>query len=131
MKDEGHRASKTRTALVALFTAHPNPLSVPEIEILLTQKKYIVNKTTIYREIEKLLNHNVIKEVYLRDDKVRYELADTNHHHHIVCIECKKIEDVTLDQDVKSYEQTIAKKFKYKILDHSLEFFGLCQKCQK
>jgi Fur family ferric uptake transcriptional regulator len=130
MKLGGHRTSATREVLIDVLQKAKKPLAVPELLLLLEKRKTLVNKTTIYREIEKLINHQVVKEIYFGNDKARYELADGDHHHHIICVECKRVDDVAATKDVQLQEKDIAKTLNYKVLDHSLEFFGVCKSCQ-
>lgn len=130
MKKCGHRSSVTRDAVISIFQSSNKPLSVPEILELMKEKDIKVNKTTVYREIEKLQNHSILKEVYLGADKLRYELGNTEHHHHVVCINCDRVDDVPIDKDVESHERKIEQKLNYKVLNHSLEFFGVCKSCQ-
>ena len=130
MKMGGHRTSSTRDILIDILHTSGKPLSVPEIIPLMKEKEAIVNKTTVYREIEKLMNHDILKEIYLGADKVRYEIDDKQHHHHIVCVSCKRVDDVPIEKDVEKHEEKISKNLQYKVLNHSLEFFGVCRTCQ-
>lgn len=130
MKRGGHRTSATREHLIDLFQSTNQPLSVPELLVLLKKRETVVNKTTLYREVEKLINHGIIKEIYLGSDKMRYELVGADHHHHIMCVACKRVDDVRATKDVQIPEAKIKKELNYKILNHSLEFFGLCKSCQ-
>ncbi|HRN96206.1 MAG TPA: transcriptional repressor [Candidatus Levybacteria bacterium] len=130
MKMGGHRTSATRELLIDIFQTQKSPLSVPELLELLKEKNTTVNKTTLYREVEKLVNHDILKEVYFKSDKVRYELSNAPHHHHIVCVECKRVDDISMPKDVLTQEKKIKNLLNYKVLDHSLEFFGVCKSCQ-
>ena len=59
----------------------------------------------------------------------RYELESLDHHHHIICIDCDKVEDIVLEKYLDSQEQKIMRQKKFKTISHSLEFFGLCAEC--
>ena len=104
------------------FLDHP----VDAIELT---KKYKVNKTSVYRQIEVLLGIKLIKEVDFGDGKKRYERVDLGHHHHLVCDNCKSVSDVTMEKDLEAVEKKIKKLKGFKVQRHSLEFFGLCKKC--
>lgn len=91
-------------------------------------EKLKVNKTTVYRQIEKLVNNGVILEVEFGDGKKRYELRSLDHHHHLICNKCGKLEDIELDEQIVLNE--VAKKSDFKVESHSLEFFGLCVDCK-
>ena len=124
------RHSDVRDFILELISKDSKPLSV--FEIINRMKKNIsANKTTIYREINLLKKEGIILEIQLNEKNKRYELSSKKHHHHIVCTNCNKIEDVVLDKDLETQEKKIEKNKKFKIINHSLEFFGFCEKCQK
>ncbi len=128
LEQRGFRITTFRKALAAVFTKHSHPLTVEEIQELLTVS---VNKTTVYRELELLVEQELIKEVFLPDQLKRFERAAQKHHHHIVCVECNTVEDVAVNQGVCSQAKRIAKKSGFTNVDHSLEFFGVCPSCAK
>ncbi|MDR3643081.1 MAG: Fur family transcriptional regulator [Candidatus Doudnabacteria bacterium] len=131
LKNLGARITKTRFGLLDIFTKHNLPLAEPDIRRLLNQQGKPVNKTTIYRELEALKGYGVVTQVDFGDGKIRYELAQRRHHHHLVCVDCRKVEDVEINHDFSTVEKATLKNNRFKITRHSLEFFGLCQKCQK
>lgn len=92
-------------------------------------KKMHVNKTTVYRQIQKFISNGKILEVELGDGKKRYEKSDLKHHHHLICKNCGKFEDVEIDE--KMLLKEVSKKSKFKVLSHTLEFFGMCSNCIK
>lgn len=131
LKEKGHRFSGTRKAILDLLIKAPEPLSSPDLQALLSKKGMAVNKTTVYRELALLKEQNVIRELQFGDIAKRYEIMPENHHHHIVCMNCRKIEDVELKKDLDVEEKSIALNKNFKILNHSLEFYGICGKCQE
>ncbi len=65
------------------------------------------------------------------DGKKRYEvLGEHEHHHHMICTTCRAIRCVEMANDLDTLEAEIFTKFKFKVESHTLEFFGVCQKCQ-
>lgn len=125
-----YRLTPARRALIEIFTDKPQPISVQKIGLTLHDKGVIVNKTTIYRELNFLLEKKLIQEVLINSKKSFYESAKLEHHHHFICNSCGEIDDVILDKDLSQTEKTLERKKKIKIEKHSLEFFGLCAKCQ-
>jgi Fur family ferric uptake transcriptional regulator len=123
------RFSVTRNFILSLLNKSKQPLSVFDLQKVFKTKKFLVNKTTIYRELDFLKSKKVIEEFQLDDGVRRYEIL-SNHHHHTICVRCRKINCVELEQELKSQEIQIEKNNKFKIISHSLEFYGLCQKCQ-
>jgi len=131
LKNRGERITAIRSNLIKIFCQFPQPKSIQELLKILSKKGTPANKTTVYRQLEILLQQKIIQEVNFADHLSRYELTPATHHHHLICENCHMVEDVHLKNDLQRQENNIWKKNKFKVLQHSLEFFGLCQTCQK
>jgi Fur family transcriptional regulator, ferric uptake regulator len=129
LKKRGHRITSVRRCIVEFLSTRKKPYDAVVIQAALAKTAKKVNKTTVYREIEFLLSENIIKRVNFGDGKNRYEIADLPHHHHLVCEGCNTIEDVVLEDELQLIEKRIAKKSKFKVERHALEFFGMCSRC--
>lgn len=131
LRTQGHKITKNRTAILQFLSSENKPISAEEILSHIQSEHHEVNKTTIYRELFFLLEHNFIHEVEFGDGKKRYELAiNRPHHHHIICINCKRVEDIPLDHEFDNQEKLIEKTTGYRLTSHMLEFFGLCNTCK-
>lgn len=128
LKTDGHRITPIRGKILDVFSKAISPISAPDLQDSFALSKVNVNKTTIYRELDFLLKKTLINEVEFGDGKKRYEL-NNGHHHHLICLNCKKIEDVDLETDLSKEEAKIKKDTGFKIKSHSLEFFGYCKNC--
>jgi Fe2+ or Zn2+ uptake regulation protein len=124
LKQRGLRVTPKRIAILTLLSQASAPYDVEHIRTSLSLK---MDQATIYRTIDTLLTHNLIKQIDFREGKYRYEL-NSSHHHHLLCQNCGKITpifDSCLTVDLDSIHQ----KYGFMIKDHALEFFGLCQGC--
>lgn len=124
------RATKISKEIIAVLSQNKIPLSAMDI---LAQVRLVipsVHKTTVYRRLASLRANHTLRETRLAGRAVAYELAHIPHHHHLICINCNKIKDVILKQDVTAEEKIIARRTHFKILNHALEFFGICDVCQ-
>ena len=129
LKSEGHRITPARTQILKSFYTQSSPISAIDIIDVFKNLKIKINKTTIYRELEFLINKQILSEVEFGEGKKRYEL-NNGHHHHLICLNCKKIEDVNLKTDLTEEEKKIEKETGFKIKSHTLEFFGYCKNCK-
>ncbi len=129
-QSKGYRLTASRKAIVRIFLNSKAPLSAVELNSRLKKIDVIVNKTTVYREIDFLKSQKVIRELPFGDGKKRYEKWPDNHHHHLVCISCDSIECIELTGCLEKEEKKIMKENNFKTIKHSLEFQGLCAKCQ-
>jgi Fur family ferric uptake transcriptional regulator len=55
-------------------------------------------------------------------------IDEKNHHHHLVCNSCGKIEDIRLNE--QKFIKEVAVKSQFLVDHHHLEFFGYCSNCQ-
>lgn len=101
------------------------------IEVSELVKRLRVNKTTVYRQLERLIGLGEVQTVEFGDGKKRYEIKTDYHHHHLVCNNCSKATCFEVNNDLGVLEKRIRKDFSFKVSYHNLEFFGLCNNCQK
>lgn len=131
LQAKGYRLTEARQALLEVLFRDSAPLSVPEILERMGRRGTVVNKTTVYRELENLERLGVVRNVQLSDRRQHYEIASREHHHHLVCIDCEQVEDIEVDeQDIARQEDIVRQKNRFTVLRHSLEFFGLCRNCR-
>jgi Fur family ferric uptake transcriptional regulator len=123
------KKTPARLAISEFFFNAKLPVDVEQIIQHLRSKKLETNKVTVYRILDFMLKNQIIDRVEFGEGKYRYELKK-NHHHHLICTNCGKIEDVEANV-VEKLEKEIQEDKKFKVQSHSLEFFGLCFNCQK
>ncbi|MFW6160335.1 MAG: Fur family transcriptional regulator [Acidobacteriota bacterium] len=137
----GHiqRWTGPREVILELLSRTPKHLSVKEIYAILRKAYPGIGLTTIYRTLDVLERTNLINKFTFRSGKSRYEFKPGEkkpHHHHLICTSCGRIidysdfarEELNL---VKKTEEVLSKKYNFEVHDHNIEFYGLCQKCQK
>ncbi|PIQ73879.1 hypothetical protein COV58_00115 [Candidatus Roizmanbacteria bacterium CG11_big_fil_rev_8_21_14_0_20_36_8] len=129
LQSKGFRITSARSAIINLLESTPHPITANSIHKLLKKVGTDVNITTVYREIEFLLSQKIINKIQLFDTELHYEMADRTHHHHIVCTDCKAIEDLKIDSE-KDLLDEVCSDTRYKISTHSLTFYGVCPACK-
>ena len=83
--------------------------------------------TTVYRNLQILIKHGLIRSRHLPTGEVLYTPVDRDIHH-LTCVQCgetSKLEGCPV-KDIHSPKKN-PKKFQF--LFHTLEYFGLCQNC--
>jgi Fur family transcriptional regulator, ferric uptake regulator len=129
LKKEGFKITKIRLGIIDIFLKRDFPIAASDLIESFDLLKIPVNKTTIYRELDFLQERQIIKEVEFGEGKKRYELEDLNHHHHLVCLKCKRVQDIEVKINLQKEEKRIEKRKRFKIRNHNLEFFGYCSDC--
>ncbi len=129
LREKGFRRSLAREEILSVLVSASEPVAVFDILEILSRKRRVFNKTTLYREMEVLKKEGHVKEVFFRNDTALYELVG-EHHHHLVCTSCGDVRDVYLEESLDQEERKLERREHFTIFDHSLEFFGRCKRCQ-
>ncbi len=118
-----------RLDILSVFQKGCKPINAQFIYKVLKNKK--IDLTTIYRTLLVFEKVGILKRVDLQQDSVFYEL-NGDHHHHIICLKCKKISNFEgCQKDADSLIQKALKNNKNfsSISHHSFDLFGFCKKC--
>lgn len=126
----GLKVTPARLAVMRFLEISNEPVDVNMIIDYLRQKDVDTDPATVFRMMNDFLKKGITRQVQLEDSRSRYELLSKGDHHHLICTNCGKIESVA-DTFIPRMEKEISKKQKFLVKRHSLEFFGLCQDCQK
>ena len=94
-------------------------------------KKFMprISLATVYRNLETLSEAGIIGKLEISGRQKRFDY-DVSEHDHIYCVQCHRVDNITLDRDVvesKSFSSNIG----YKVTGYRVEFAGLCPNCQK
>ena len=86
-----------------------------------------IDKSTIYRIIELLINKNIIDKDININNEIFYYINES-HSHYVKCAKCHKKEKI----DICTFDKINKDLTKngYQILTHKIEIMGICKKCQ-
>ncbi len=129
LRRRGYRITAARAAIAQLMEQSAHPLSALEIHARLRRKNVRMNKVTAYRELRFLEGQGLLMPVQFDDGIKRYEAASLPHHHHLVCTQCKSVQDIEIDRHCEGLEAQIHRQKSFTVASHALEFYGLCGRC--
>lgn len=134
LKKKGYKLTPQRRSIVdTIIENEGQHLTAEEIYDKVKKSCPEIGLATVYRTILLLEELGIISRLDLNDGCSRYEIIhsdETHRHHHLVCNICHKVSEVQ-DDLLEELEVSIEKQYKFKILDHSVKFFGVCDECQK
>ncbi len=130
-----YKMTPQRKEILQIFlenNADPH-LSAEEVYEILKKKDFDFGLATIYRNVELLSMLGILSKINFDDGRTRYELASSDpkvhHHHHLICLKCKKIFEFEEDL-LEKLEATITTKSGFEIVNHEVKFFGYCADCK-
>ncbi len=128
----GINVTSHRLMVLEIIGNSPSPVSHQEIFLKL-RASHSINRVTVYRVLDLLVERGVIERLSSGDRSFRYGLAPgPNHpeHSHFFCGECGRME--CLDPAaVKIDLRSIAKSYPAKIQRVEIRLDGICEDCLK
>ncbi len=104
-------------------TSHPSAEAIFDA----VRKQYpMISFTTVYNTLQTLKDLDRVWELNIDDERKRYD-PNVMLHHHLICMECKKIVDIHMDFQLDVPDE---KAQGYMISGRHVEFYGLCPKCR-
>jgi len=118
-----------RLALLDILINEPAYLSPEEIWVKMKKQFGKIGLPTVYRNLEELSKRNIISKVTHSNRQLYYYLCkNQSHHHHFVCLSCRKVEDINFC-GLNELAKEVTQKIKGKILSHIMQVNGLCKNC--
>jgi len=118
-----------RVAILEILIKEPFYLSPEQIWKKMKKRFIKIGLPTVYRNLEELSERNVISKVSHPDRQLYYYLCQNqSHHHHFICVSCRRVEDINLCV-ARDAEREVEKKIGGKVLSHILQVNGLCKHC--
>ncbi len=87
-----------------------------------------VNRSTVYRALERLAQAGKISVSDMGSGASVYEKVTDGLHHHLVCQQCDRV--ITIDhKSVGEFFTQIEREFSFRISTNHLILFGICAGC--
>lgn len=119
LKNNNLKITQPRTEILEII----NKLDI-EATIKNILDKTQIDKSTVYRTIQTFLEKNIIETSINYKNELYYQIKQ-EHKHYIKCIKCHKKEEINICP-VEDLE-----KKGFKIITHTIEIDGICNKCQE
>jgi Fur family peroxide stress response transcriptional regulator len=126
-----HRRLKFTSQRHAIYRALASSVAHPSVEDLYSAVKRshpTLSMNTVYNTLDTLKEIGIASEISLWHDKARFDANQTTHHH-LVCLHCKKIEDLH-DNVLDELALSPKAKHQYRIVGYRVEFHGYCSDCK-
>lgn len=132
LKEHDYQLTPQREAVLKVLIENADMhLKVEDIYMRTKELAPEIGLATVYRTLELLEKISVVCRFEYGDGQSRYELvckSEEHYHHHLICLKCGEISEFR-DDLLDELEERISQEQQFKIVDHSLRFFGYCAKC--
>ena len=130
LEGSGRRGGDARRAVVELLGRQDCCLTAQQIFDKLRADGRRVGIASVYRVLEQLSEHDLVQRIDLGAGIARYEpaLESGEHHHHLVCDDCGKVEAFA-DPELEAVIHKVERKTGYSVAAHDVVLRGACRDC--
>jgi Fur family transcriptional regulator, ferric uptake regulator len=130
MRARADYVTRPREWIASILAREPRFLSASEIHQRLERSGARVSLSTVYRTLDRL---QAKEEITARPDaqgEAKYMLCEpARHHHHAICGECGRVEDVDCAA-IEQFAESLRAIHGFELNGHAMEFFGRCRACR-
>lgn len=134
LQSQGYKLTPQREATVrVLLENEEDHLSAEDVFMLVKEKAPEIGLATVYRTLELLSEMHVVEKLNFGDGVARYDLrteSSKHHHHHLICVQCGSVSEIMEDWLIP-LEDKLEREFGFTVLDHRLDFQGICARCNE
>ncbi len=128
LKSIGLKATLPRLKILDLFEqSNKRHMTAEEVYRLLSDEGQDIGLATVYRVLTQFEQAGLLIRHHFDSDKAVFELNQGEHHDHLVCLQCGKVEEF-FDSEIEKRQNRIAKERGFAIHDHSLQIYADCIK---
>ena len=132
LKSKEYKLTPQRMTILRVFLDNAGGhVSAEELYAMVKKENPDIGLATVYRTLDLLAEMGILMKMDFGDGKARFEMSDreVHHHHHLICLNCGKVEEFDLDL-LETLEESIENKTGFEIVDHRLKFYGYCGECK-
>ncbi|MDO8772786.1 MAG: ferric iron uptake transcriptional regulator [Burkholderiaceae bacterium] len=128
LKSTGLKATLPRLKILEIFQkGDPRHMTAEDVFRVLLQDRTDIGLATVYRVLMQFEHAGILTRSSFDGGKAVYELNEGQHHDHLVCLDCGKVEEF-FDEEIEKRQQAIAKAKGFAIADHALSLYANCIK---
>lgn len=130
LKQAGLKVTHPRVKILSILEeGKAKHFSAEDIYKLLIDEGEKISIATVYRVLMQFETAGLVKRHNFESGHSIYELDAGEHHDHLVCVRCGRVDEF-FDETIEQHQETIAEKLGYEITDHSLYIYGICPDCK-
>jgi len=128
LQTQGLRLTRARRAVCRVLAETAEHLTVAEVHRRARRIDRRIGLASVYRTMGVLERLKLVQHVHMDHRHRHYATATDDHCHHLVCRTCGLVVEVS-DCQAEAMVKALARRTKFRIDGHSLDFFGECPAC--
>src|SRR5438094_7266496 len=129
MTSQGRRLTRQRVIVAEALASAKRALSAQELYERIQRTHPTLGRATVYRALEAQVQDGMASR-FERDGHVSaYIACDAEHHHHLVCTRCQRVEDLS-EGVVAPMLASVGRRHEFQVDHAALDLYGLCRSCR-
>lgn len=129
LRERGRRLTAQRAVIWEILSAEPDAhLSAEEIAARVRNRLPQVNASTVYRNLDVLVEDGLVLRTDLGESRAFFEPAHEHAHHHLVCERCGRVDHVH-DDVLVDVATRIRERAGFRVGSREVTLHGVCREC--
>lgn len=130
LKNAGLKITLPRLKILELLeSSSVHHVSAEDVYKMLLTKGEEIGLATVYRVLTQFETAGLVVRHHFEGGHSVFELSSDNHHDHVVCVKCGRVEEFH-DEEIETRQKVVAEKLGFELTDHNLNMYGLCTECR-
>ncbi len=126
LKNTGLKVTLPRLKILEIFQkGQSRHMTAEDVYRVLLDDRSDVGLATVYRVLAQFEQADILVRSHFESGKAVYELNEGQHHDHLVCLDCGRVEEF-FDADIEQRQHVVAKAKGFTIADHALSLYAHC-----
>jgi len=126
LKNNGLKATLPRLKILEVFqSGSMRHMTAEDVFRHLLLENADIGLATVYRVLTQFEQAGILSRNHFESGKSVYELNEGQHHDHMVCLDCGRVEEF-YDAEIESRQHAVARAKGFEIADHALSLYAHC-----
>lgn len=126
LKSTGLKATLPRLKILEIFqSGRQRHMTAEDVFKVLLEEQSDIGLATVYRVLTQFEQAGILVRSNFESGKAVYELNEGQHHDHLVCLDCGRVEEF-YDAEIERRQQAIAQERGFALQEHALSLYAHC-----
>jgi len=126
LKSTGLKATLPRLKILEIFQQGGlRHMTAEDVFRVLLEDRSDIGLATVYRVLTQFEQAGILSRSHFESGKAVYELNEGQHHDHLVCLDCGRVEEF-YDAEIEKRQNDVATAKGFIIADHALSLYAHC-----
>lgn len=128
LKSSGLKATLPRIKILEVFQhGGQRHMTAEDVFKALLHDGSDIGLATVYRVLMQFEQAGIVSRHHFESGKAVFELNEGQHHDHLVCLDCGRVEEF-FDPEIEKRQQAVAVARGFELQEHALSLYAACTK---